>query len=98
MKAINFIALHRDSNFVQNWMEIEKGITGKDVDLNTVLQNQTSPKMYASELFIRATAIVLNIAIVVTTSESSAICPYRVFWPWGETPIGLSINGFLGHA
>ena len=81
MKAINFIALHRDSNFVQNWMEIEKSITGKDVDLNTVLQNQTSPKMYVSELFIRA------------------ICPYHVFWPWEETPIGLSINGFLvGHA
>ena len=50
-------------------------------DISTLIHEQYFPGIHASELFVRATAMYLNIAILVVMENSTAQWPYDIYWP-----------------
>ena len=60
--------------------------------------------MYATELFIRATAILLQKVIIVTKANSTCDYPYEVFWPCLSSSADNDLHSYggpfimLGHA
>ena len=90
-EIVSYVDQNRHEDFVTLW---ENTILNED--LNTVISKQYQLGTYANELFIRATAIQLNIVILCTKENSSMEYPYETFWPSPFNSVGLELDSFKG--
>ena len=68
-------------DFVKRWV-----IQNPMKVLDREIINQYANGEYAHELFICATALLLQVAILVTRSNSTPQFPYEIFWPYDHVP------------
>ena len=87
MVAVSYIVANLDLDHVQNWR------LTIDADFSAVIQRQCRPGSYANELFIRATAIILNTAILFTKDDSTLAYPFDCFL---LSPNEIEISTFHG--
>lgn len=78
-EIVYFVDSHRETELVQSFLDF---FTPEEiVDLDSIIKRQYQPGTYANELFIQATAVKLNILLLVTKQDSSALYPFSKFWP-----------------
>ena len=76
-EVVSFVNQNKNAEFVISWLE-----TFAEIDpstLNDNIADQFRNGVYTDELFIRATAIYLNIVILCTKSNSTLAYPYEIF-------------------
>ena len=85
--VVNFVNSGRDMDFVKRWV-----IQNPTKVLDREIINQYANGEYVHELFICATALLLQVAILVTRSNSTPQFPYEIFWPYDHVPENRALN------
>lgn len=98
--AADFVSKHRNDDFVVNWEETH---INENADESIVRQFLLG--VHVTELFIHATAMLLDTVIIITKADSTSEYPYCIFWPslssLGVTPQLKEYTGryiLLGHS
>ena len=89
-EIVSFVDNNRGLDFIQNW---ERTIL--DEKLCDVIAQQYQSGTFANELFIRATAIKLQLAILCTKEDSTEQYPYDIFLPTTHLE-NMDMSSFLG--
>ena len=79
MAVVNFIRQNNDAELFRNYREVfTTSLQHNDITWEQILQSQERNSVYVEELFIRATAIMLNVNILVTSENN--ICSVFIIY------------------
>ena len=75
--VVNFVRENCNCEIFQNYREAYK-VTHSNLTFDQILNRQQQSSTYAHELFIHATAFMLNLPILVTSEKNTAVKPYQL--------------------
>ena len=95
-KVVDFVDRNKNLSFVQNF--IASVVQVENINFSSLLLEQRNLGTHAIELFVKATAMFLNIPILVVMERSTRSWPYSIYWPQdsGEVNTNMTMEGFSG--
>ena len=96
-KVVDYVDSNRHLNFVQNF--IASVVQVENLSFSSLLLEQRKSGTHAIELFVKATAMFLNIPILVVMERSTRSWPYSIYWPQdaGEVHSSMTMEGYTGN-